>query len=208
MKTIVLATSNQHKIQEFSNLLKGYKILSLKDVDFTADIDESGSTMEENAKIKAMAVAKFLEEKNEDYAVLADDSGLCVNALKGAPGVLSARYAGNHNDEENRQKVLKQMKDNIDRTAYFECALCFVDDGKVRAFVGRTYGEITTEKLGDESFGYDCIFKSSDLGKTFGEATESEKGAVSHRGRAIEKLKIYLKEKNPNFDRTLVFNKK
>lgn len=209
MKTIVLATGNAHKLQEIGEMLKGYKILSLKDINFVGDIAETGSTMEENAKIKALAIVEFLKQKNlDDYAVLADDSGLCVNSLKGAPGVNSARYAGNHDDEANRQKLLKALGESIDRTAYFECALCFVDEGKVRAFVGRTYGEITTEKIGDESFGYDCLFLSHDLKKTFGEATEQEKNSVSHRGRAIQKLKEYLREKNPNFDRTLVFNKK
>lgn len=208
MKTIVLATGNQHKLQEISEMMKGYKIVSIKDIGFSGDIEETGLTMESNARIKAMAINDFCKEHGLDYAVLADDSGLCVNSLKGEPGVHSARFGGDHNDESNRQRLLKEMEGNIDRTAYFECALCFIYDETVRTFVGRTYGEITTEKIGDESFGYDCLFFSHDLKKTFGEATEAEKNSVSHRGRAIEKLKEFLKEKNPNFDRTLVFNKK
>lgn len=206
MKKIVLATGNQHKLKEIKKMLVGYDIISLKDIGFIGDIAETGSTMEANAKIKATAIAKFCKERGLDYAVLADDSGLCVNALGGKPGVHSARYAEDHNDEANRQKLLKELEGRFDRTANYECAVCFVDGDVVRTFIGRTYGEITTEKIGDESFCYDCLFYSSDLKKTFGQATEKEKNSVSHRGRAIEKLKIYLREKNPNFDRTLVFN--
>lgn len=208
MKKIVLATTNEHKLAEISNMMKGYKLVSLKEIGFVGDIEETGATMEANAKIKAVAIANFCRENGLDYAVMADDSGLCINALGGAPGVHSARYADDHNDEANRQKVLKELEGRIDRTAYYECAICYVEDMTVRTFVGRTYGEITTGKIGDESFCYDCLFYSSDLKKTFGEATEKEKNSVSHRGRAVEKLKSYLDEKNPNFDRTLVFNKK
>lgn len=208
MKKIVLATSNAHKLQEIKDMMKGYDIVSLKDIGFVGDIEETGETMEENAKIKAVAVANFCKEKNLDYAVMADDSGLCVTALGGAPGVHSARYASDHNDESNRQKLLKELDGRMDRMAHYECAICYIDGKTIRAFVGRTYGEITTEKIGDESFCYDCLFYSADLQKTFGEATEEEKNSVSHRGRAVEKLKLYLRDKNPNFDRTLVFNKK
>ena len=208
MKTIVLATGNQHKLQEIKDMMKGYNLVSLKDIGFVGDIEETGKTMEANAKIKATAIAEFCKEKGLDYAVMADDSGLCVAALGGAPGVNSARYAGDHDDEANRQKLLKELDGRMDRMANYECAICYIEGETIRTFVGRTYGEITLEKFGDESFCYDCLFYSADLKKTFGEATENEKNAVSHRGRAVEKLKKYLDEKNPNFDRTLVFNKK
>ena len=208
MKTIVLATNNAHKLQEIKEMMKDYKIVSLKEIGFVGDIAETGTTMEANAKIKATAIAEFCKEKGLDYAVMADDSGLCVNALGGAPGVNSARYAGDHNDEANRQKLLEELSGRFDRMANYECVICYIEDGAVRTFVGRTYGEITTEKIGDESFCYDCLFYSADLKKTFGEATEEEKNAVSHRGRAVEKLKVYLKEKNPNYDRTVVLNNK
>lgn len=207
MKTIVLATNNAHKLQEIREMMKGYNLVSLQEIGFVGDIAETGTTMEANAKIKATTIAEFCKEKGLDYAVMADDSGLCVNALGGAPGVNSARYAGDHNDEANRQKLLEELNGRIDRMANYECVICYVDGSVVRTFVGRTYGEITTEKIGDESFCYDCLFYSADLKKTFGEASEEEKNAVSHRGRAVEKLKAYLREKNPNFDRTLVFNK-
>lgn len=206
MKTIVLATGNEHKLKEIAEMMKGYKVVSLRDIGFEGEVEETGKTMEENAKIKAMAISDFCKSKGLDYAVMADDSGLCVNALGGGPGVYSARYAGNHDDEANRQKLLSELSGRIDRTAYYECAICYIDGQTVRSFVGRTYGEITTEKIGDESFCYDCLFYSADLKKTFGVATEEEKNAVSHRGRAVAKLKEYLNEKNPNFDRTLTFN--
>ena len=208
METIVLATTNKHKISEIKSMLKGFKVISLEDIGFTTEIEETGTTMEANAKIKAMAVLKFCIQNGLDYSVVADDSGLCVNALNGAPGVNSARYAGDHDNEANRQKLLAEMQDKIDRTAYYECAICLARPKEVRLFVGRTFGEITTEKIGDESFAYDCVFYSTDLEKTFGEASQEEKNAISHRGKAIQKLVEYLNDKsNPNFDRTIVFNK-
>ena len=208
MKKIILATKNQHKLAEFRNMLGGYEVLSLTDIVFEGDVAETGKTSTENAKIKALAIRDFCANKGIDIPVIADDSGLFVNALGGEPGVNSARYAGDHNDEANRQKLLANLKGAIDRTAYFECAICYASKSDIRLFVGRTYGEITTSKIGDESFGYDCLFYSADLQKTFGEATAEEKDAVSHRGKAAESLKSWLGDtSSPNFDRTLKFNK-
>ena len=208
MKKLILATKNKHKLAEFKQMLTSYEILSLDDIGFVGDVEETGTTSIENAKIKALAIKKFCDEKGIDYPVVADDSGLFVSALDGEPGVNSARYAGDHNDEANRQKLLAKMKDRIDRTAAFECAICYVSKNEIKVFKGRTFGEITTEKIGDESFGYDCLFYSADLKKTFGEATAEEKDSVSHRGRAIAAFTNWLGEtKNPNFDRTLKFNK-
>lgn len=208
MKKLILATKNKHKIVELKNMLREYEILSLDDIGFVGDVEETGKTATENSKIKALAIREFCDERGIDIPVIADDSGLFVNALGGEPGVNSARYAGDHNDEANRQKLLANLNGKIDRTAHFECAICYSAKNELKLFIGRTFGEITTEKIGDESFGYDCLFYSSDLKKTFGEATAEEKDAVSHRGRAIESLKKFLdKIKNPNFDRTLKFNK-
>lgn len=208
MKKLILATRNQHKVTEIKTMLAGYEVLSLNDIGFMSEIEETGKTSTENAKIKALAVRDFCKEKGIDTPVIADDSGLFINSLNGEPGVNSARYAGDHNDEANRQKVLAGLEGKIDRTAYYECAICYASPTEVKLFVGKTYGEITTEKIGDESFCYDCIFYSADLEKTFGEATEEEKDAVSHRGRAIAKLKEFLESTdNPNFDRTVKFNK-
>ena len=189
MKTIVLASNNQHKIKEFKEILKGYNILALKDVGFIEDIEEDGTTFLDNALIKARAITKFLNENNKSAMVVADDSGLCVNALGGAPGVYSARYGGNHSSELNRQKLLKELTGKADRSAYFVCVLVVMKpDGSYDYAEGKTHGQITTEELGDTSFGYDCLFYSLDLNKTFGQATEEGKNSVSHRGRAIKGL--------------------
>lgn len=208
MEKIVLASANKHKIEEFNEILgKDFKILSLADIGFNKEIDETGSTLIQNAKIKAEAVRDFLKENGQDYPVISDDSGLFIHALGGKPGVYSARYAGEHNDQANRDKVLEELDNRLDRTANFECVICYMSKKEMKLFIGRTYGEITTEEIGDTSFGYDCIFYSADLQKTFGEATAQEKNSVSHRSRAIEQLKKWLTPNNPNFDRTLKFNK-
>ena len=196
MKTIILASANNHKIKEFKSMLNGYEVLSLVDIEFFEDIEENGDTCEANAKIKADAIQSFCREKGINYPIIADDTGLFVNALNGEPGVKSARYAGNHDNEANRQKLLANLNGKAERSAYFETVICYVFEDETKYFVGQTHGIITTEKIGDESFGYDCLFHSVDLNKTFGEATEEEKDAVSHRGRAVEKLKEFLDSQN------------
>ena len=188
MKTIVLASNNKHKIKEFKEILKDYEILSLNDIKYYDEIEETGETFEENSLLKAKTIHDFLKEKGLEYTVIADDSGLCCEALNGAPGVYSARYAGNHNDQANRDKLRKELKDK-DHTAYFNCTIVvYYPDETHKVFVGKTYGTIIEEEKGDKSFGYDCIFLSKDLNKTFGEATEEEKNSVSHRGRAIGEM--------------------
>jgi XTP/dITP diphosphohydrolase len=188
MNKIVLASNNQHKIKEFKEILKDYEILSLNDIEYYDEIEETGETFEENSLLKAKTVHDFLKEKGLEYIVIADDSGLCCESLNGAPGVYSARYAGNHNDQANRDKLRKELKDK-DHTAYFNCTIVvYYPDETHKVFVGKTYGTIIEEEKGDKSFGYDCIFLSKDLNKTFGEATEEEKNSVSHRGRAIGEM--------------------
>ena len=208
MKKIVLATANSHKLQEMRELLEGIDIVSLADIGFTEDIAETGKTTGENAKIKALAVLKYCKEKKLDYGVLADDSGLFVNSLHGEPGIYSARYAASHDEPANRKKLLERLGDSTDRTAYFECSMCYADKETLRLFVGRTYGTITKEEIGRTDFGYDCLFFSSDLKMTFGEATEEEKNAVSHRSRAIEKFKHFMSKSNPNLKYIVEYNKK
>ena len=208
MKKIVLATRNQNKMKEYNELLGAeFKLLSLDDIGFNKSVEETGSTCTENAKIKAQAVFEFLDQNNLDYPVLAEDSGLFVNALGGEPGVNSARYAGDHTDAANRQMVLEKMGDRLDRTAYFECVICYMYERELKLFMGRAFGEITEEERGKTDFGYDCIFHSADLDKTFGEATEKEKDAISHRARAVEAFKKWLTPTNPNFSRFVNFNK-
>ena len=189
MKTVVLASNNEHKLKEFKEILKDYKILTLKDIDFFYDIEETGNTFEENALIKAQTVHNYIKEKNLEYTVIAEDSGLCVNSLDGAPGIYSARYAGGHgNDQANRNKLINELK-NKEKDAYFICTLIiYYPNNKYKTFIGKTFGKIINEELGKKDFGYDCIFYSNDLKKTFGEASEEEKNSVSHRSRAIKEM--------------------
>ena len=189
MKTIVLASNNAHKIQEFREMLPLFNILSLKDIGFFEDIVEDGQTFLENSLIKARAVTNYLNSKDKQMMVIADDSGLCVNALGGAPGVYSARFAGDHSNQANRNKLLDELKNKEDRSAYFVCLLTVMKpDGSYNYVEGKSFGKITTSEIGDTSFCYDCLFYSDDLNKTFGEASEEEKNSVSHRGRAIKLL--------------------
>ncbi len=186
---VVLASNNEHKLKEFKKILKDYEILSLKDINFNDEIDETGETFLENSLIKAETIHNYLKENNKDYIVIADDSGLCVESINNEPGIYSARYSGVHGDSKsNRVKLIKNLQGK-DRKAYFLCSIVvYYPNETYKSFEGRTYGQIIDEERGDTGFGYDSIFLSDDLGKTFGEATEEEKNSVSHRGRAIEKM--------------------
>ena len=193
MNKIVLASNNKHKIKEFKEILTNYEIVTMAEIGFVDDIEEDGTTFFENAMIKAKAVMEFLKEKGEEYPVIADDSGTCVNALGGEPGIYSARYSGDHNFAANRKKLFEKLEGVEDRTAYFNCTLVMLyPSGEYKTVDGRVYGVITTEEVGDTSFGYDCMFLTGELRKTFGEATAEEKNQVSHRARAIKKLKELL----------------
>ena len=189
MKTIVLASNNQHKLKEFKEILTEYNIITLKEIEYFDEIEETGQTFEENALIKAETIHKFLKEKGLEYIVIAEDSGLCVDSLDGAPGIYSARYAGIHGDDQaNRDKIQRELEGK-NRDAYFICTIIvYYPNGKHKTFVGKTYGEISTKELGSKEFGYDCIFYSKDLNKTFGEASQQEKNSVSHRSRAIKEM--------------------
>ena len=192
MKELVLASNNKHKIIEFKEILTDYEIVSLEDIGFTEEIEEDGNTFEENAFIKTHAVQEYLKKRGEEKIVIADDSGLSCDALNGEPGIHSARYAGDHNYQANRDKIRKELKGK-DHSAAFHCCIAIeYPDGKKESFMGTTTGQIIDEERGKKDFGFDCIFLSDDLGKTFGEATEEEKNSVSHRRRAIEKLKEVL----------------
>ena len=192
MQQIVLASNNQHKIKEFKEILKNYESLSLKDIGYTDEIEETGETFEENSYIKAKTIYDYLKKNKQQMMVIADDSGLYCKGINNEPGVKSARYAGDHNDQANRDKLREKLQGK-DRTAYFNCCITLIkDENDYEQFIGITEGEIIDEERGKKDFGYDCIFLSKDLGKTFGEATEEEKNSVSHRKRAIEKLKKSL----------------
>ena len=132
MKTIILATNNTHKQKEFQSLLSNFKILTLKDINFLEDVEETGVTTKENAEIKARAIFDFEKSKGLNFPVISDDSGLFVNALGGEPGVYSARYAGDHNSQSNRDKMIKNLEGKNDRSAYFECTICYIDENTTK----------------------------------------------------------------------------
>lgn len=182
---LVVASGNQHKIREIAEIFKEFEVVSQKELGFDEDVEETGATFAENALIKARAACKAL-----GCAVIADDSGLCVDALGGEPGVLSARYCGRHGDDAaNRAVLLKNMQGVENRKAHFTSAIAMVfPDGKEWIAEGHTHGEILKEERGVGGFGYDCLFQSDDLNKSFGEASAEEKNAVSHRFRALQAM--------------------
>ncbi len=185
---IVFASNNKHKISEYKSIITNYNILTLNDVGFTEDIIEDGKDFYENALIKAKTVYEFLKSKGLDYIVIAEDGGLCVDALNGEPGIYSARYSGVHGDDSaNRKKLLSKLE-GLDRSSYFMCVIAMIKDDNISYYTGKTYGSIVLEETGDTSFGYDCLFYSSDLNKVFGLCTREEKNSVSHRGRAIKEM--------------------
>lgn len=185
-KILVVATGNAHKLREIAEIFPAYEVISQKQAGFSGEAEETGKTFAENAVIKAETACRTL-----GLPVLADDSGICVSALGGAPGIYSARYAGEHgNDKKNRALLLKNLENASDRAAYFECAAALAfPGGETLVATGRTYGSILTEERGEGGFGYDPVFFSDDLQKSFGEAAAAEKNAVSHRFRALTALK-------------------
>ena len=193
MKKVVLASNNKHKIKEFNEILKGIELLTLNDIGYNREIEETGATFLENALIKARTISEYLKSKNLDYDVIADDSGICCAALDLAPGVYSARYAGDHVEpKDNRDKLIYELKDK-DKTAYFICTIVLYHiDGTYEYKEGKTYGKIIDEERGDTSFGYDAIFLSDELNKTFGEVSSEEKNKISHRYRALKQIKEIL----------------
>lgn len=182
---LVVATGNKNKLREIAEIFTDFEVCSQKQMGFDEEVEETGLTFAENALIKARAAAKALGEM-----VLADDSGLCVDALDGAPGIYSARYCGYHGDDEkNRKVLLKNMEGIENRRAHFTSAIAIVyPDGRELVAEGHTYGEILHEETGDGGFGYDCLFFSEDLQKSFGVATAEEKNKVSHRFRGLQAM--------------------
>lgn len=184
---LALATNNKHKLQEMRAILDGCfdELLSLGDLGIDVDIEETGSTLEENALIKAREIVRLT-----GMPALADDTGLMVDALDGAPGVYSARYAGEaHDDVANRALLLKNLSGIVNRSAHFGTviAVCY-PDGHYLVAEGRVDGIIIHEARGENGFGYDSLFFSNELGKTFAEASPEEKNAISHRGRALRAM--------------------
>lgn len=187
-KTLIFATGNQDKARELRDIFDEYEILTLKDIGFDGDIVEDGMTFEENALIKARAVYAFAKEHELDAVIIADDTGLCVNALDGAPGLYSARYSGG-GYADNCHKLLEEMKDKEDRSAYFVCVAAMKADGAEEVFRGEVPGSISETELGTDGFGYDPVFIVEGTGLTYAQMGEAEKNRIGHRKRAFEGIK-------------------
>lgn len=184
---IIVATSNQDKLREVREIFTDCKILSPKDLGIDFDAEETGDTFEQNAAIKARALYNIVHK-----TVISDDSGLCVDALGGAPGVFSARYSGG-DSKDNLNKLLSEMRLVKNRNAKYVCAICYIDEVIGEIIVrGECEGKIFDCEVGNGGFGYDPIFYSNALNKSFGLATKEEKNAVSHRGIALKKLHSIL----------------
>jgi XTP/dITP diphosphohydrolase len=195
--TLVVATRNAGKIEEIRDLLADFpvQIKNFDDFGPIPEVEEDGLTFDDNAYIKASFAARVL-----GIPALADDSGLVVEALDGAPGVLSARYAGeNATDEQRYRKLLAEMKGKTNRRAAFECVISIaVPAGPALTYEARCEGEIAEEPAGQNGFGYDPIFFYPPLKKTFGQLTREEKSYISHRGRALRELR-------DEFDKVLIW---
>lgn len=186
---IVLASANAHKIREISQMLPEFNVVGYKDLGFNEEIIEDGKTFYENALIKAKTVSLAL-----GLPALADDSGICVDALGGEPGICSARYAGDGIDAHNNKLLLENMQGKTDRKAKFVCCMVFYKpNGEIISATGETHGEIMFEEHGQNGFGYDPLFFSYDLNQCLGEASAQDKNKISHRFRAITALKDKLK---------------
>jgi len=188
---LVFATNNQHKLSEVQDLLPpGIEVVTLKDIQCNEDIEETAETLEGNAKIKSDHV-----KSNYGYDCFADDTGLEVEVLKGAPGVYSARYAGEEATfDDNVQKLLGAMKGVENRKARFRTVISLYLDGKQLFFEGICDGFIEEAVSGTQGFGYDPVFRPNGSVKTFAEMDLNEKGLISHRGLAVKKLVAYLKD--------------
>ena len=186
---LVFATNNKHKLQEVRDILGNrIEVLSLSDINCHDDIPETGTTLEENALIKA----RWVSEKY-NCNCFADDTGLEVTALGGAPGVYSARYAGEEcNSVANMEKLLQNLTEKTDRSAQFRTVIALIINGEEILFDGVVKGSITTEKSGDSGFGYDPIFVPEGYDISFAQMGNKEKNSISHRFRATEKLSKYL----------------
>ncbi|EGQ3330847.1 XTP/dITP diphosphatase [Staphylococcus pseudintermedius] len=189
MADIVIASSNQGKINDFKVIFSEDNVIGINEMIEYFDVEETGTTFEENARLKSEAAAKLL-----NATVIADDSGLEVAALNGEPGVYSARYAGvQKSDEANIEKVLKGLENEENRAARFVCVISMTTaTGETTTFKGTVEGEITLSQIGENGFGYDPIFLIPERQKTMAQLTAEEKSEISHRRKAIDQLKAYI----------------
>lgn len=193
----ILATHNPGKLREMADILShlGVEVVSPADMGITVEVEETGATFAENAMLKAKAICAA-----SGLPAIADDSGLCVDALNGGPGVYSARYGGEDLDDKGRYTLLlNSMRGQTTRAAHFACAIaCAFPGGKTLTAEGRCDGAIAFAPLGEGGFGYDPVFLVPEKGKTFGQLTAEEKSEISHRGRALRdfsaRLETYLKK--------------
>lgn len=189
MKKIVFATNNAHKLSEVRRMVGDrFVVHSLAEIGCHDEIPETADTLEGNALIKA----RWVKERY-GYDCFADDTGLMVDALGGEPGVMTARFAGEHcTPDDNVTKLLKVMEGKTDRNARFSTVVALILDGQEKVMEGTVHGTITTERLGTDGFGYDPVFMPEDTGLTFAQMGPDAKNAISHRGRAIAKLMTCL----------------
>ena len=191
MKKLVFSTNNEHKLEEVrAKLGKYYQVISLKDLGDDTDVPETGNTLEENAMIKADYLWNTYQ-----LNCFADDTGLEVEALDNAPGVYSARYAGEQkSSEDNVAKLLKELEGKENRRARFRTVIALIMGGKRYLFEGKIEGVITTYPKGTSGFGYDPVFQADGYDKTFAELTLEDKNNISHRAKAVEQLVLFLRK--------------
>ncbi|MBE6687692.1 MAG: XTP/dITP diphosphatase [Ruminococcaceae bacterium] len=194
---LVISSRNQKKIKELRKIFADSipentpELLSLDDIGFEGDVEENGTTFEENAMIKAKAIYDFC-----GLPVFADDSGICANALNGEPGIYSARYAGeDKNDEKNIDKLIEKLTDKSDKSGYFVCVVAYIDkNGKQHIFRGECHGTIIDTRMGENGFGYDPIFYLEEYKKTFAQIDADLKNKISHRAVAMDKFTQKIKK--------------
>lgn len=197
---LIIATQNNNKVIEFKKIISDNKldfdVYSLKDLNILDEVEEDGSTLDENAYKKALGYYNIINKLGyTDYIVIADDTGLFVDALDGRPGIYSARYAGDDATYlDNRKKLLKELKNIENRDAHFCTTMCMIYNQDIKYFYGKTYGKILKKHVGNNEFGYDKIFYSNEIHKSFGIASLEEKNLVSHRGKAMKAVIEYLKQ--------------
>ena len=193
---IVVATKNNHKVGELKSMINmpNIEFFSMKEMGIDLDIEENGTTFEENAMIKAEALYNALNDEN--LIVISDDSGLCVDALNGAPGIYSARYSGG-TDDDNNKKLLEELKDvpALKRGAHYVCSIAVVTKNEKEIFTGKCFGLIDKEERGTFGFGYDPLFYVPEKQKTFGEIESDDKNKISHRANAVKLLKNWLENR-------------
>ena len=198
---LVFASNNTHKLEEVRQILPAHvEVISLKELGFFQEIEETGETLEDNSNLKAQVVWKWVCENglsDRIDGVFADDTGLEIAALGGAPGVRTARWAGDEAcDVNNRQKALRELQGQVDRSARFRTVVSLITASEEQQVEGVVHGRIALQEEGDGGFGYDPIFVPEGHEKTFASLSAEEKNAISHRGRAMEKLCNILEDKN------------